>query len=70
MKRIKAFGAFWYDFIVGDDWRLAAGVVLALGLTAAVAQLSAFPAWWLAPAVALLILVSATVRAGRKKAKS
>jgi hypothetical protein len=70
MRYLRSFAAFWYDFIVGDDWRLATGVVLALGLTAAVAQLSTFPAWWLAPVVALLILVVATVRAGRKKAKS
>lgn len=30
---LKAFGAFWYDFVVGDDWKIAAGVVVALGLT-------------------------------------
>jgi hypothetical protein len=28
-----AFGGFWYDFVVGDDWRVALGVVLALGVT-------------------------------------
>ena len=21
-KRLKAFGAFWYDFVIGDDWRV------------------------------------------------
>ena len=31
-RRLAAFGAFWYDFVVGDDWRLAVGVVVALGL--------------------------------------
>jgi len=25
--RVKAFTAFWYDFVVGDDWRVALGVV-------------------------------------------
>jgi hypothetical protein len=36
MNRIKAFGQFWYEFIVGDDWRIAAGVVgvLAIGALA------------------------------------
>ena len=24
MKYLKSFGAFWYDFIVGDDWHVAA----------------------------------------------
>ncbi len=29
---MRAFGRFWYEFIVGDDWRIAAGVVLVLTL--------------------------------------
>jgi hypothetical protein len=32
MTFLKAFGAFWYDFIIGDDWKIAVAVVLALGL--------------------------------------
>ncbi len=31
MKFLKSFGQFWYDFIIGDDWKIAAAVVLALG---------------------------------------
>ena len=30
MKYIKAFLAFWYDFIVGDAWEVAVGVLVAL----------------------------------------
>jgi hypothetical protein len=30
MKYVRGFFAFWYDFIVGDAWEVAAGVVLAL----------------------------------------
>lgn len=30
MRWITQFAAFWYDFIVGDDWAVAAGVVAAL----------------------------------------
>ena len=30
MKYIKGFFAFWYDFIVGDAWEVAAGVVVVL----------------------------------------
>jgi hypothetical protein len=30
VKFVKAFGQFWYDFIIGDDWKIAAAVVLAL----------------------------------------
>jgi hypothetical protein len=30
MRFVKAFGRFWWDFVVGDEWRIAAGVVLVL----------------------------------------
>ena len=30
---LKKFGEFWYDFIFGDDWRVAAIVVLGLAIT-------------------------------------
>lgn len=32
---VKSFGRFWYDFIVGDDWKLAVAVVGTLALTLA-----------------------------------
>jgi len=33
MRFVAGFARFWWDFIVGDDWRIAAGVlaVLAIG---------------------------------------
>ena len=36
MRFVKAFGAFWYDFIIGDDWKIAVAVVLSLAITGAV----------------------------------
>jgi uncharacterized membrane protein HdeD (DUF308 family) len=30
MRFVAGFARFWWDFIVGDDWRIAAGVVLVL----------------------------------------
>ena len=30
MKFLKSFGQFWYDFIIGDDWKIAVAVVLVL----------------------------------------
>jgi hypothetical protein len=65
MGRIVAFGRFWYDFVVGDDWRLALGVVVALGLTALLASL-AVPAWWMAPLVVVVVLVVSVAGAGRR----
>ncbi len=58
MARAAAFLGFWYDFVVGDDWLVAVGVLVALVLTYAV-SLTAVPAWWLMPvAVATLLPVS------------
>lgn len=30
MKAVKAFGQFWYEFLIGDDWKIAAAVAVAL----------------------------------------
>jgi hypothetical protein len=71
VNRVKAFGAFWYDFIVGDDWRVAVGVVLALALTRGIAT-TAIPAWWVLPAsVAILLPLSLwrVARAGHANAR-
>jgi hypothetical protein len=46
--------AIW-DFVVGDDPRLALAALVAIGLTAVVCALG-LSAWWLAPAVALAAL--------------
>jgi hypothetical protein len=27
-RRMRDFGRFWFDFVVGDDWRIAAGIAL------------------------------------------
>ena len=64
MKRIKAFGFFWWDFVVGDDWRAAAGVVLAIGATAALAA-NDINAWWLIPAAVAAVLWLSLRRATR-----
>jgi hypothetical protein len=49
MRRIRSIGAFAYDFVVGDDWRVAAVVVTALALTAVLCHLAGLNAWWLLP---------------------
>jgi hypothetical protein len=45
---VKRFAKFWWDFIVGDDWRVAVGIVLAFGLTALL-ETTSIPAWWVLP---------------------
>jgi hypothetical protein len=27
---VVGFGRFWWDFVIGDDWRIAAGVAVVL----------------------------------------
>jgi len=58
VESIKAFGAFWYDFVIGDDWRMAAGIVLAFILTGSLKS-DASVDWLLVPtAVAALLAYS------------
>ena len=47
---LRSFGAFWYDFIVGDDWRGAAVVAVALAATAVLVHAAGLNVWWLLPA--------------------
>jgi hypothetical protein len=36
MRFVRGFGQFWYDFLIGDDWRIAVGVATTLALGAVV----------------------------------
>jgi uncharacterized membrane protein AbrB (regulator of aidB expression) len=62
LRGIRAFVMFWVDFIIGDDWTVAAVVALALvgtwGLTTA-----GIPAWWLLPVAVLGVTVVSLRRA-------
>lgn len=66
MKRIRAFGVFWYDFVIGDDWRVAVGVAVALGLTFLAARVTTIPVWWLVPAAIILLLPTSIYRAAHR----
>ena len=55
MRYLRSFGRFWWNFIVGDDWRVAAGVAVALGLTAVLTH-AGVNAWWLLPVAVVLVL--------------
>ncbi len=48
MSRLRGFGMFWWDFVVGDDPLAAAAIVLAIGATAAIVA-GGLNAWWLMP---------------------
>jgi hypothetical protein len=58
MPRPWKFLRFWYDFVVGDDWVIAAGVAIAIGATGLLVQ-RGLNAWWVMPvAVACLLVAS------------
>lgn len=61
---VVAFGRFWYRFIVGDDWRLAATVAVGLLITA-ILNASRLPAWWLVPALVIVAIGISLRRASR-----
>jgi hypothetical protein len=65
IARVRAFGAFWYDFVVGDDWRVAVSVIVALAVTYGVSRTS-IPAWWVLPAAVALVLPVSLWRARRR----
>jgi hypothetical protein len=57
MSYLKRFGMFWWDFIVGDDWRVAAGIVVALAVTWVLAHHD-ISAWWVMPLAVPLLLAA------------
>ena len=73
MRYLAAFGRFWWDFIVGDEWRFAVivGVAAGVGALAAAGQwagggmIAVALAAWVMLAVATVIL-----RSGRRRAAS
>jgi hypothetical protein len=64
MRYMIAFLRFWYDFIIGDDWTIAASIAVALALTCLLAR-SNIQAWSLLPIAAVLTLGVSVWRAAR-----
>jgi hypothetical protein len=64
IDRLRALGAFVYDFFIGDDPLIAAAVVISLGLTSVLAAI-AVPAWWILPLAVAAVLSYSLHRATR-----
>jgi hypothetical protein len=62
LNLVTGFAKFWYDFIVGDDWAIAAAVALTLVILVLIAHRVA---WWLLPIVVVLALGVSLWRATR-----
>lgn len=63
MSGVSSLLAGVWEFVVGDDWRTAAGVVLALAVTALLAS-AGVAAWWVMPLAVLGLLALSLRRAG------
>ncbi|MGO9320890.1 MAG: hypothetical protein ACLPUT_15925 [Solirubrobacteraceae bacterium] len=68
MSSVQAFVAGVWEFVVGDDWRTALGVVLALALTALLAAASV-SAWWVMPPAVVGLLALSIRRAARESSR-
>jgi hypothetical protein len=68
MTRVQTLLAGVWEFVVGDDWRTALGVVLALALTALLADV-AIAAWWVMPPTVVGLLALSVRRAARASSR-
>jgi hypothetical protein len=67
IAKIRAFGAFWYDFIIGDDWRVAVGVGAALAITYGLSRTTEVPGWWIVVAAVAVLLPLSIHRVTRRR---
>ena len=58
---LRGFGRFWYDFVVGDDPKIALGVVVVLAVGAVLAGPVGVGGPLLVACLAVLLLVAFTV---------
>jgi hypothetical protein len=73
VRFVKGFARFWWDFIVGDDWRIAAGVIVVLTAGALLVANTSAPDGLVAALVAVGIvavaigsIVASALRARRR----
>jgi hypothetical protein len=64
VRFLVGFGRFWYDFIVGDDWTIAAAIVVALIVTNLLVR-AHVTAWWLLPVIVIVFLAVSLWRVAR-----
>ena len=60
------FARFWYEFIVGDDWRIAIDVAAGLALTTVLTH-GGVAVWWLMPIAVAVGLFGSLRRATRPR---
>jgi hypothetical protein len=68
MRGVTAVLRWGWEFVVGDDWPTAIGVVAALGLTALLAEAGS-SAWWVMPVAVFGLLALSLRRAARSASR-
>lgn len=64
MRLLEAALRGAWEFVAGDDWRTAVGVVATLALTALIVQVG-IAAWWIVPVGVVVLLALSICRAMR-----
>jgi hypothetical protein len=66
VKYVVGFARFWWDFVVGDDWTVAAFVVVAVAITVGLGH-AGHDVWWFLPIVVAVGLSASLWRASRPR---
>ena len=64
MRYLRSFAHFWYDFVVGDDWRMAGAAVVILAATWLAAH-HGVNLWWFAPLAVVAVVGGSVLHALR-----
>jgi hypothetical protein len=69
MSVITGFFRFWYDFIVGDAWEIAAGIILVLAIAAILLSRQILTGEVIAPlaAAGIVLVVAASIAAEARR---
>jgi hypothetical protein len=65
LRYVRSFLRFWWDFVVGDDPRVAVGLAVALAATWLLED-DDISVWWLLPVAVALVLTAAVAREARR----
>jgi hypothetical protein len=68
MSRLRAFLRFVWDFVIGDDWRIALAVLCALLLTLVLSD-NGVRSWWVLPLVVALTLSGSVLAVAHQRSR-
>ena len=70
MRFLTGFGRFWWDFIVGEDWRIAAAVAVTLAVGGSLVAVTDLADTWISVitgAGIVAIVIASIVGPARRK---